>query len=111
MKTKKELNIQIGERIRCSRESSGLTQEKLAEMIDVSIQYISDLERGVVGTSIPTMIKLCETLKVSSDYILLGRTEKNDLSDIIERLRFLSPNELQIAEKGINILLEALSCR
>ncbi len=111
MKTKKELNIQIGERIRYSRETSELTQEKLAEMIDVSIQYISDLERGVVGTSIPTMIKLCETLKVSSDYILLGRIEKNDLSDIIERLRFLSPNELQIVEKGINVLLEAISCR
>lgn len=111
MKTKKELNIQIGERIRYSRETSELTQEKLAEMIDVSIQYISDLERVVVGTSIPTMIKLCETLKVSSDYILLGRIEKNDLSDIIERLRFLSPNELQIVEKGINVLLEAISCR
>ena len=73
MKERKELNIQIGERVKISRESAGLTQEKLAEYVDVSIQYISDLERGVVGASLKTMIKICTVLKVSSDYILMGK--------------------------------------
>ena len=40
------MNIQIGERIRTAREVAGFTQERLAEAIDVSTQYISDLERG-----------------------------------------------------------------
>ena len=53
MKERKELYIKIGERIKHSREIAGYTQEKLADLTDVSIQYISDLERGIVGTSIP----------------------------------------------------------
>ena len=60
MKAKKELNIQIGSRVKTARETMRYTQENLAERIDVSVQYISDLERGVVGASLPTIIKLCQ---------------------------------------------------
>ena len=73
MRAKKEINIQIGERIKLSREDRGITQEQLAEAIEVSPQYISDLERGVVGVSIPTLKRLCVHLGVSSDRILFDR--------------------------------------
>ena len=53
MREKKEINIQIGEQVRIAREQAKLTQEQFAERIEVSPQYISDLERGVVGISIP----------------------------------------------------------
>lgn len=46
MRVKKEINIQIGERIKAARELCGYTQEQLAEAIEVSPQYISDLERA-----------------------------------------------------------------
>ncbi len=78
MKERKQLNILMGERIRVARESAGLTQENLADVIDVSPQYVSDLERGVVGTSIPTLIKICDCLSVSSDYLLV----RNDIVTI-----------------------------
>ena len=52
-----------------------MTQEQLAERIDVSPQYISDLERVVVGTSLTTLKKVCTTLGVSSDRILFGRAK------------------------------------
>ena len=55
MREKKEINIQIGERVKSAREQAKLTQEQLAERIEVSTQYVSDLERGVVGISIPTI--------------------------------------------------------
>ena len=42
MKAKKELNIQIGSRVKTARETMRYTQENLAERIDVSVQYISD---------------------------------------------------------------------
>ncbi len=70
MRVKKERNIQIGERIKAARERARLTQEQLAEKIEVSPQYISDLERGVVGISIPTLTRLCVVAGVSSDQIL-----------------------------------------
>ena len=72
MRVKKEHNIQIGEQIKAAREQAKLTQEQLSERVDVSPQYISDLERGVVGISIPTLKRLCTILGVSSDQLLFG---------------------------------------
>ncbi len=109
MGNKKELNIKIGERIKKSREQACLTQEKFAEIIDVSVQYVSDLERGKTGTSIPTLIKICNALHVSSDYLLFDRKESTHLSGLIGKLQTLPENELSIIEDGINILINALS--
>lgn len=111
MKERKEINIQIGERIQKARELSGYTQEKLADKVDVSTQYISDLERGIVGTSVLTLIKICNTLCVSSDYILMGEKENNDISDVINRLRHLPQNEVKIVENSINLMIEAFQSR
>ena len=109
MKERKELYIKIGERIKHSREIAGYTQEKLADLTDVSIQYISDLERGIVGTSIPTLIKICETLNVSSDFILMGRTKENNLSNVQNRLLYLPESQIKLGERGINLILEAVT--
>ena len=38
MREKKEINVQIGERIKLARENAKLTQEQFAERIDVSPQ-------------------------------------------------------------------------
>ena len=80
MREKKEINIQIGEQVRIAREQAKLTQEQFAERIEVSPQYISDLERGVVGISIPTLKRACIALGVTSDQILFGATsiDRND---------------------------------
>lgn len=72
MRSKKEINIQIGERVRQAREQAKLTQEALAEKLEVSPQYVSDLERGVVGVSMTTFKKLCQILGVTSDQLLFG---------------------------------------
>lgn len=111
MKERKEINIQIGERIQKARELSGYTQEKLADKINVSTQYISDLERGIVGTSVPTLIKICKTLCVSSDYILMGTQDGNDISSVTNRLRYLSKDEMRIVENSINVIIDAFQLR
>lgn len=107
MKEKKELNIHIGERIHKARENASYTQEKLAEKIEVSVQYISDLERGVVGTSIQTLIKICHALSVSSDYILMGYSAEAEPLDLSVRLQALSPKERKLMEANINLMLDA----
>ena len=72
MRQKKALNVELGERIRQARNCAKVTQERLAEMIEVSPQYISDLERGVVGLSVATLRSICVALHVDSDFILFG---------------------------------------
>lgn len=90
MREKKEINIQIGEQVRVAREQAKLTQEILAEKIEVSPQYISDLERGVVGISIPTLKRACVALGVTSDQILFGTVSTNRNAAIEKRCSDLS---------------------
>jgi len=73
MRQKKQINIEIGEQIKLAREGAGITQEQLAEQVEVSPQYVSDLERGVVGVSIATLKRICISLQVSSDQLLFGK--------------------------------------
>lgn len=102
MREKKEINIQIGEQIRIAREKAKLTQEQFAERIDVSPQYISDLERGVVGISIQTLKRACIALGVSSDQILFGANSVNRLETIEKRCSNLS-------DYNFSILMEIVS--
>lgn len=93
MREKKEVNIQIGEQVRIAREQAKLTQEALAEKIEVSPQYVSDLERGVVGISIPTLKRACVALGVSSDQILFGAVSENRNAAIEKRCANLSDKD------------------
>lgn len=96
MRVKKEINIQIGERVKAAREAAGKTQEQLAECIDVSPQYVSDLERGVVGFSIPTLKKLCTTLNVSSDRLLFDEATEQRAAILAEKCSDLSDGQFSV---------------
>lgn len=103
MREKKEINIQIGEQVRIAREQAKLTQEALAEKIEVSPQYISDLERGVVGIALTTLKKLCCALGVASDQILFGTQSQ-------ERGVILSNTCNALTEEQFALLLEMVNC-
>ena len=103
MREKKEINIQIGEQVRIAREQAKMTQEILAEKIDVSPQYISDLERGVVGIALPTLKKLCCALGVTSDQILFGTQSQT-------RGEILSNTCNTLSDEQFACLLEIVNC-
>ena len=113
---KKPLNVQIGARIKQAREQAHVTQERLAEHpslqvrslhIEVSVQYISDLERGKVGASVSTVIKICQTLQVSCDYLLLGVEPTGSIySPVIPA--DLTKEQERIVREGILLLLRAM---
>jgi transcriptional regulator with XRE-family HTH domain len=63
---------QIGARISARRRELNMTQETLAEKMDVSIQMISNLEGGKKAIRPENLVKLCTALDVSADYILRG---------------------------------------
>lgn len=101
--------MDVGIRVKELREAASLTQEQLAEKIDVSVQYISRLERGTVGMSMNTLASMCEVLKVSADYLLFGRRTVTDISLVVNRLQYLTPTQLSIVERSINVTIEALN--
>lgn len=70
---RKEINVQIGLRIRKAREDGKMTREQLAELLDISPVFLAYVEYGQKGVSLTTLQKLCRTLQVSADYLLLGK--------------------------------------
>ena len=109
VREQKELNVRIGNQIRIARESAGLTQDRFAELVSLATKNVSDIERGVVGISIGTLIRICETLSISSDSILFEEGTGNDAHSISERLSNLPPEQFEIACNIINKLFEAFA--
>lgn len=105
MRQKKELNVEIGERVRLARTDAHVTQERLAEMIDVSPQYISDLERGVVGISVATLRRVCTALRVSSDSILFDANGDQRVDAYMN-----VPSFQWLTERQRNLLLKMIEC-
>ena len=80
---------EMGIRIRKQRELLGYTREQLAEKLEVSAKFCSDIELGVKGVSIQTLAKLTEFLHLSADYILFGECAGGESAEL-EMLSLLS---------------------
>ena len=90
---------EIGKRILERRKLLGYTQEQLAEMMDVSIQMISNLERGNKAIKIENLIKLSDILQVSTDYILMGKYAETDGEQLTKKINSLNYRDYQIVNK------------
>ncbi|WP_055665507.1 helix-turn-helix domain-containing protein [Desnuesiella massiliensis] len=72
----------IGERIQKERLGLGLTREKIAEILNLSANFIGQIERGEKKMSLATMVKISECLRVSIDYLIYGKdTEDENIND------------------------------
>ena len=60
----------IGRRIKTAREQKRLTQEQLAELVDLSPMHVSVIERGVKLPKLETLINIANVLDVSADVLL-----------------------------------------
>ncbi len=71
----------IGKRIQKCRENAGLTQQKVAEYMDWSTNFVSRLERGCTMTSVCKLCKLANVLDttVSAFFIDIIPADPADL--------------------------------
>lgn len=61
----------IGNRLKDKRKKQGLTQERVAELADLSPQHISGIETGGAKVSLPALVQLCNILGSTPDEVLL----------------------------------------
>ncbi len=66
---RKPSTVKIGKNIQKIRKSNGYTQERLAEEIEVSVRYISDIEQDRAKPSYEILIKICNLFNISLDQI------------------------------------------
>ena len=74
----------VGNKIRERRNFLNVTQENLANDINVSASFISDIENGRRKMSLETMIKISIALKTSLDYFVLDNVKDVKLKNNIK---------------------------
>ena len=67
-----------GARIKGLRLKNGLTQEKLAEEINITDVHLRRLESGSRAGSIELLVELADYFHVSLDYLIIGRGGRTD---------------------------------
>ena len=72
--------IRLGARIRGFRKGCDLTQESMAEKLDVSVITLSRIENGATVLDVCLLLKMSKILKVPID-VLVGETSADDRSE------------------------------
>ena len=93
----KELNIGqiVGQRIQKIRRAKGLTQQQLAEMVGISTNYLSDVERGKSSARIDKLVAIINALGCSADDVFADVINVNDESVDISAAN-LTPKQLNL---------------
>ena len=96
----KELDFNlIGQRIREVRTEKHLTQEALANAVNVNVSHISNIETGKTKISLTLLVAVINTLDVTIDYLL--EHEYSDSQSVIENeflktIRNMDKDKLEI---------------
>lgn len=112
MRAKKEINKQIGANIKIAREEAHYTQERLSEVVGITPNHLSAIERGASGASLELIERLCQLFGVSADYLFFGKAETD--SSTMELARKLGgvPQEYRPqVHKVLLALLEVLAIK
>lgn len=88
---------EVGKRIAKRRKELGYKQSQVTEMAELSDKYLSNIERATSILSIDVLMKLCDTLQITPDYVLLGTATKQNTygSETYITEKFDSLNERQ----------------
>ena len=103
----KYLNFQIiGEKIKKRRIHLNITQEELAEYLDVNPSHISNIERGRANPSLTALVNIANFLNCSVDIFLENEysypEQSSDLDDTI--LKLLRNSDEELKKKIIEII-------
>lgn len=103
-----DLLQQIGKHILTRRKQLRLTQEELAELAGITPQTVSSAELGKKALRPENIIRICSALKISTDYLLLGKVTEQDYELLSSKISCLSPSQYRHMEDIINSYMTAL---
>lgn len=68
----------VGSRIKKIRKQNGVTQEQLAEKLNVTVNQLYRVEAGLSTGSVDLIVEISVHLDVSLDYLILGKEQPRD---------------------------------
>lgn len=106
----KEINQEIGARVRARRVQLHLSRERLSEHLGISSRFLASVESGEAGMSLTTLKAMCQALAVSADDLLFGAAAESP-DPARERLQAqtaaLEPALVPLAETMLRCLRQA----
>lgn len=102
--TNKDILNVIGSRLKKARLRKKLTQEFVAEKVNISADLLRNIENGRNIGSVPTLLNLCNFLEITPDMIFepLITTKKDTLdTTLMEYISSISPEDKEILKKII----------
>ena len=98
----------IGRRIQEIRKQRGLTQEQLAERVNISPHYLSALERGVYNIKLDLLVDILNILNCSADEVfqdVVDSSSKIKASQLSEKLKGLPLHEQRKILEVVEIMI------
>ena len=103
---KKEINAEIGARIRELRIARKMSRDELAGFSGYSANFIQEVERGRSGLSSESLRAFSAALNTSADQLLFG-SRSEDFSFVLEKLKAVPPEK---RAHILKIIEEAIAC-
>lgn len=100
-------NALFGLRIRAIRERQKLSREKLAELANISTQFLADIETGKKGMTVVTLKKICSALHISSDLIIFDNDD-TDTSYINSMLTTVPPEKTEDLQQILSMIIKLI---
>jgi transcriptional regulator with XRE-family HTH domain len=100
--------ISIGKRLKKARKEKGITQEKLAEELNVSVEYVNQVELGKKCFNLKRFSQIEKILDKPTCYFTEGADEyENESSnEIINMIKGLNIKTLKMIKKIIAAIIE-----
>lgn len=101
-------NKALGNRIKEEREKIHITQQNLAEVLNISTYYLGRIERGERNVSLEKLVGIASYFNISLDYLVFGnsaKTNENNFTELYELLDKCSEKEKEVLSDVIKALI------
>ena len=95
-----EVDVHVGARVRMRRRFLGLTQQALAESLNLTFQQVQKYERGANRVSASKLYEIARALQVPVPYFFEGLAETGSAADDEARGAELSIREFLMTSEG-----------
>lgn len=110
MNNKDELLLQFGKNVKEIRQLRGYTQEQFSDMLNVSLNYVSLLERGKCGISLSTIVKVCKVLSTEPNMLfknIITLYDNIEDSLILNSIREFNDDDKNAVMNLINYIIKS----
>ena len=95
--------------MRMARETRGYTREKFSEICGISVSFLADVELGKKSPSTQTLQKICTSVNISPNYVVLGEVSDTDMAVITDMLKQIDEPYFDSVKKILGELINIIN--